>query len=105
VSAPFFTNGRIKVVMPDSVEIKEVFKVAADRGVQIRRMKSSARIPWKTFFLTRWNKRERLMAVYKRRYASYLGSVTPERSRFLVLTRLCVYRTLRVALLRYPPDS
>jgi ABC-2 type transport system ATP-binding protein len=24
--------------MPDSVEIKEVFKVAADRGVQIRRM-------------------------------------------------------------------
>ncbi len=33
-----FTNGRIKVVMPDSVEIREVFKVAADRGVQIRRM-------------------------------------------------------------------
>jgi ABC-2 type transport system ATP-binding protein len=33
-----FPNGRIKVVMPDSVEIREVFKVAADRGVQIRRM-------------------------------------------------------------------
>src|SRR6267378_984400 len=33
-----FTNGRIKVVMPDSVEIREVFKVAADKGVQIRRM-------------------------------------------------------------------
>jgi ABC-2 type transport system ATP-binding protein len=33
-----FANGRIKVVMPDSVEIREVFKVAADRGVQIRRM-------------------------------------------------------------------
>ncbi|MGB6897976.1 MAG: DUF4162 domain-containing protein, partial [Candidatus Acidiferrum sp.] len=33
-----FGNGRIKVVMPDSVEIREVFKVAADRGVQIRRM-------------------------------------------------------------------
>jgi ABC-2 type transport system ATP-binding protein len=33
-----FSNGRIKVVMPDSVEIREVFKVAADRGVQIRRM-------------------------------------------------------------------
>jgi len=27
------------------------------------------------------------MAVYKRRYASYTGSLTPERSRFLVLTR------------------
>ena len=27
------------------------------------------------------------MAVYKRRYASYAGSLTPERSRFLVLTR------------------
>jgi len=33
-----FSNGRIKVVMPDTVEIREVFKVAADRGVQIRRM-------------------------------------------------------------------
>jgi len=33
-----FGNGRIKVVMPDGVEIREVFKVAADRGVQIRRM-------------------------------------------------------------------
>ena len=33
-----FSNGRIKVVMPESVEIREVFKVAADRGVQIRRM-------------------------------------------------------------------
>lgn len=33
-----FGNGRIKVVMPDAVEIRQVFKVAADRGVQIRRM-------------------------------------------------------------------
>lgn len=33
-----FGNGRIKVVMPDTVEIREVFKAAADRGVQIRRM-------------------------------------------------------------------
>ncbi|HYL65330.1 MAG TPA: ABC transporter ATP-binding protein [Candidatus Methylomirabilis sp.] len=33
-----FGGGRIKVVMPDGVEIREVFKVAADRGVQIRRM-------------------------------------------------------------------
>ncbi|PYU46537.1 MAG: ABC transporter ATP-binding protein, partial [Acidobacteria bacterium] len=33
-----FTNGRIKVVMPDGVEIRAVFKVAADKGVQIRRM-------------------------------------------------------------------
>lgn len=33
-----FGNGRIKIVMPDAVEIREVFKVAADRGVQIRRM-------------------------------------------------------------------
>src|SRR5246127_2091680 len=35
----------------------------------------------------RWNKRERRMAVYKRRYAAYLGSLTPEWSRFFVLTR------------------
>lgn len=33
-----FGNGRIKVVMPDGIEIREVFKVARDRGVQIRRM-------------------------------------------------------------------
>ncbi|HKW57033.1 MAG TPA: ABC transporter ATP-binding protein [Candidatus Acidoferrum sp.] len=33
-----FGDGRIKVVMPDGVEIREVFKAAADRGVQIRRM-------------------------------------------------------------------
>lgn len=33
-----FDGGRIKVVMPDGVEIREVFKAAADRGVQIRRM-------------------------------------------------------------------
>jgi ABC-2 type transport system ATP-binding protein len=33
-----FGNGRVKVVMPDGVEIREVFRVAADRGVQIRRM-------------------------------------------------------------------
>jgi ABC-2 type transport system ATP-binding protein len=33
-----FSSGRIKVVMPDKIEIREVFKVAADRGVQIRRM-------------------------------------------------------------------
>ena len=33
-----FGGGRIKVVLPDAVEIRQVFKVAADRGVQIRRM-------------------------------------------------------------------
>jgi ABC-2 type transport system ATP-binding protein len=33
-----FPQGRMKVVMPENVEIREVFKVAADRGVQIRRM-------------------------------------------------------------------
>lgn len=33
-----FANGRMKVVLPENVEIREVFKVAADRGVQIRRM-------------------------------------------------------------------
>src|SRR5260370_1388740 len=33
-----FSNGRIKVVMPENIEIREVFRVAADKGVQIRRM-------------------------------------------------------------------
>src|SRR6266403_858420 len=35
----------------------------------------------------RWNKRERRMAVYKRRYNPYTGSLTPGWSRFFVLTR------------------
>src|SRR5260370_4791385 len=33
-----FSNGRIKGVMPENIEIKEVFRVAADKGGQIRRM-------------------------------------------------------------------
>ena len=33
-----FENGRMKVVLPDTVEIRDVYKVAAERGVQIRRM-------------------------------------------------------------------
>lgn len=33
-----FENGRMKVVLPDAVEIRDVYKVAAERGVQIRRM-------------------------------------------------------------------
>ena len=33
-----FGNGRMKVVLPDAVEIRDVYKVAAERGVQIRRM-------------------------------------------------------------------
>jgi len=33
-----FGNGRMKIVLPDAVEIRDVYKVAAERGVQIRRM-------------------------------------------------------------------
>ena len=33
-----FDSGRVKVVMPDSVEIRQVYEVAASQGVQIRRM-------------------------------------------------------------------
>ena len=33
-----FENGRMKVVLPDAVEIRDVYQVAAERGVQIRRM-------------------------------------------------------------------
>lgn len=33
-----FGNGRIKVVMPDAVEIRDLYTVAAKQGVQIRRM-------------------------------------------------------------------
>jgi ABC-2 type transport system ATP-binding protein len=33
-----FGNGRMKIVLPDAVEIRDVYRVAAERGVQIRRM-------------------------------------------------------------------
>jgi ABC-2 type transport system ATP-binding protein len=33
-----FENGRMKIVLPGAIEIRDVYKVAADRGVQIRRM-------------------------------------------------------------------
>jgi len=33
-----FGNGRMKVILRDGVEIRDVYKVAAERGVQIRRM-------------------------------------------------------------------
>jgi ABC-2 type transport system ATP-binding protein len=33
-----YSNGRIKVVMPENVEIKDMYAVAARRAVQIRRM-------------------------------------------------------------------
>ena len=33
-----FGNGRMKVILPDGVEIRDVYKAAAERGVQIRRM-------------------------------------------------------------------
>ena len=45
-----FPLGRIKVVLPENIEIREVFKVAADRGVQIRRMNHS-RDSLETIFL------------------------------------------------------
>jgi ABC-2 type transport system ATP-binding protein len=46
-----FTHGRMKVVMPENVEIREVFKVAAERGVQIRRM-NHRRDSLETIFLS-----------------------------------------------------
>jgi len=33
-----FSNGRLKIVMPDKVEIRDLYTIAAAQGVQIRRM-------------------------------------------------------------------
>ena len=33
-----FTNGRMKVVMPDKIEIREVYRIAEQQGIQIRKM-------------------------------------------------------------------
>jgi len=33
-----YGSGRVKLVMPESVEIRELYRVAAEQGVQIRRM-------------------------------------------------------------------
>jgi ABC-2 type transport system ATP-binding protein len=36
--AAVFKNGRIKLVMPEGVEIRELYALAAERSVQIRRL-------------------------------------------------------------------
>ncbi|HXZ81206.1 MAG TPA: ABC transporter ATP-binding protein [Terriglobales bacterium] len=33
-----FGRGRLKLVMPDNVEVRELYRIAAEQGVQIRRM-------------------------------------------------------------------
>ena len=33
-----FNNGRMKVVMPDKIEIREVYRIAEQQGIQIRKM-------------------------------------------------------------------
>jgi ABC-2 type transport system ATP-binding protein len=33
-----FSNGRMKVVMPDRIEIREVYRIAEQQGIQIRKM-------------------------------------------------------------------
>ena len=33
-----FPGGRIKLVIPDSIEARDLYLIAADQGVQIRRM-------------------------------------------------------------------
>ncbi|HLH08857.1 MAG TPA: ABC transporter ATP-binding protein [Terriglobales bacterium] len=33
-----FSNGRMKVVMPDKIEIREVYRIAEQQGIQIRKM-------------------------------------------------------------------
>ena len=33
-----FNNGRMKVVMPDKIEIREVYRIADQQGIQIRKM-------------------------------------------------------------------
>jgi ABC-2 type transport system ATP-binding protein len=34
----WFGNGRAKVVLPEQVEVRELYRLAAERGIQIRRM-------------------------------------------------------------------
>ena len=86
---------RIKLVLPEGVEIRTLFRLAAERDVEIRRL-SYRRDSLEDIFLSamrggthrqRPAKGRRPLAVHRRRFQAYEGPLTPLSTRFAVVVR------------------
>ena len=89
-----FGAGRVRIVLPDNIDLRQIYRTAAEHDVQIRRM-NYRRDTLEDIFLKamagtpphRRQYRGSPMAVYKRTYKAYSGALTPAWSRFTVLSR------------------
>jgi ABC-2 type transport system ATP-binding protein len=66
-----FPGGRIKLVMPDSIEVRDLYVIASEQGVQIRRMNHRRRDSLEDIFLRAMDNEPEggNLAVYKRSYS------------------------------------
>ena len=67
-------QGRIKLVMPDGLEVRRLYEIAAEQNVQIRRL-NHKRDSLEDIFLKAMEVAP--MAVYKKTYRPYDGALTP----------------------------
>ena len=97
-----FGAGRVRIVLPDKIELRQIYRTAAEHYVQIRRM-NYRRDSLEDIFLKAMSGNAQQaskgapMAVYKRTYKAYSGRLTPEWSRFTVLSRYGLVDTVRLA--------
>ena len=66
--------GRLKMVLPAEFELREIYRLAADRDLQLRRL-NYRRDTLEDIFLKAME--IKYMAVYKRTYTGYSGDMTP----------------------------
>jgi ABC-2 type transport system ATP-binding protein len=72
-------QGRVKLIMPDGLEVRRLYQVAAEQNVQIRRL-SHKRDSLEDIFLKAMEPPP--MAVYKKTYRPYEGGLTSRWTRF-----------------------
>ena len=77
---------KMKLVLPEGVEIRDLYRLAAERQVQIRRL-DFKKDSLQDIFLKAMETEVAAMAVYERNYGRYQGALTPTGSRFLILPR------------------
>ena len=82
----FYPNGqgiaRVKLVLPETIAMRELFRLAAEHDVQIRRLNYRRDSLEDIFLAAMKEKRRRAVAVYKRTYRPYDG---PAHARALAL--------------------
>jgi ABC-2 type transport system ATP-binding protein len=74
---------RLKIVLQGEVEVRDLYQLAAQERIQLRRL-SYKRDSLEDIFSRRWRT---AMAVYEQSYKRYIGPLTPEWSRFLIIPR------------------